>query len=62
MKINGRSRPARRGRNARVVCSVCGRIVGAHSWGHGGRHRLAALHNSAPSVRCTGSLAEGSSP
>ena len=59
MKINGRSRPGCVGRNARVACAVCARVVGAHSWGRGGGHLRASLHRDASGARCTGSLCAG---
>lgn len=56
MKINGRSRPGSAGRNTRVTCAICARVVGAHSWGRGGGHLRASLHRTATGSRCTGSL------
>jgi hypothetical protein len=58
MKLNGRSRPGAAGRNTRVACAICGRVVGAHSWGRGGGHLRASLHRDTTGTRCAGSLCE----
>lgn len=54
---HGRGRASMK--TARVTCSVCGRIVGAHKFGKGGFTLRASRHHQpgAQSV-CPGSMAE----